>query len=164
MAFVLFLSFIVLLRIGELIYSKNNEKWLRKMGAVEHGREHYPYMILLHSSFLLSLLLEYVYRGYSGYSRILLVCYFILLGCKFLVLRSLGKYWNTKILRIPGGQLVTAGPYKLMKHPNYAIVICEIALIPLVFHLYVTAIVFSILNLVMLNVRIKAENKALNEP
>ena len=161
MAFILFISFIVLLRVIELVYSTHNEKWLRKMGAVEYGREHYPFMVLLHVSFLCSLIAEYLVAGNTGYSSILLVLYFILLAFKFWVLWSLGRYWNTRILRIPGGQLVATGPYRFVKHPNYIIVICEIALIPLAFHLYITAIVFSILNLVMLYVRIKAENRAL---
>ena len=74
---------------------------------------------------------------------------------------SLGKFWNTKIYRIPNTSLVKKGPYKYLKHPNYLIVIAEILIIPLVFHLYLTALVFSVLNLIMLSVRIKEENKAL---
>jgi methyltransferase len=161
MVFTLFLSFIILIRIVELIYSTSNEKWLLKMGALEYGKAHYPYMILLHVSFLCALMLEYNIRAENSYSSLLIVLYFIVLAFKLWVLLSLGKYWNTKILRVPGASLIATGPYKYMKHPNYVIVICEIALIPLAFHLYVTAIVFSILNLMMLLVRIKVENKAL---
>jgi methyltransferase len=71
----------------------------------------------------------------------------------------LGKYWNTKIYRIPGGFPVKRGPYKFIKHPNYMEVVCEIAVIPLVFHLFYTAVIFSVLNAVMLTVRIKVEDK-----
>ncbi len=78
-----------------------------------------------------------------------------------MVISSLGRYWNTKIFRVPGAPLIKKGPYKFFKHPNYIIVVCEIAVIPLIFHLYRTAIVFSILNAVMLSVRIKEENKVL---
>lgn len=162
MAFVLFISFIILLRVVELLYSTSNEKWLLNMGAVEYGKDHYRYMILLHTSFLVSLILEYKLRADDpGYSSILLVLYFCLLACKGWVLWSLGKYWNTKILRVPYVPLVATGPYRYVKHPNYVIVVCEIAIIPLAFHLYITAIVFSLLNLLMLYVRIQVENKAL---
>ncbi len=162
MAFTLFISFIILLRVAELIYSKNNEKWLLKMGAIEYGKEHYPFMILLHVSFLCSLVLEYMLRSDGTYSNFILVSYFLLLACKFWVLYSLGKFWNTKIFRIPNGSLIATGLYKFIKHPNYVIVVCEIVLIPLAFHLYYTALLFSILNLVMLYVRINEENKVLN--
>ncbi|MCY7362420.1 MAG: isoprenylcysteine carboxyl methyltransferase, partial [Ignavibacteria bacterium] len=78
------------------------------------------------------------------------------------VLSSLGKYWNTKILRIPGRELISKGPYKYFKHPNYIIVVCEIFTIPMIFNLYYTALIFSILNAVILYIRIKEENKVLN--
>jgi len=83
----------------------------------------------------------------------------LLLLFKFWALSSLGKYWNTKIFRVPGSGPVKKGPYKLFKHPNYFIVVCEIAIIPLVFNLYYTAIIFTVLNAIMLSVRIKVENK-----
>jgi methyltransferase len=79
------------------------------------------------------------------------------------VIVSLGKYWNTKILRIPGMAPVTKGPYKYFRHPNYIIVVCEFIVVPLVFHLYSTAIIFSVLNAFMLSVRIREENRAWNE-
>ena len=77
------------------------------------------------------------------------------------MLISLGKYWNTKILRIPDSVLISKGPYRYFKHPNYIIVVCEIFVIPLIFDLYYTAVIFSVLNGVMLKVRIKEENKVL---
>jgi methyltransferase len=85
--------------------------------------------------------------------------FFVLEICKAWVISSLGKYWNTKILRVPGSVFVKKGPYKLFKHPNYFIVICEIIVIPMVFNLYLTAIIFTILNTIMLTVRIREEEK-----
>ena len=84
-----------------------------------------------------------------------------MLAFKVWVIMSLGKFWNTKIYHIPNLPLVRKGPYKFIKHPNYLIVIAEIAIIPLTFHLYYTAIIFTILNAIMLSVRIKEENKVL---
>lgn len=161
MAFIAFISFIILLRTGELIYSKRNEKWLLQHHAIEYGKNHYPFIVALHVLFIISLIAEYYTFKPSSYSRLFLTLFFILLIFKVWVITSLGKFWNTKIYRIPSMPLVEKGPYKHIKHPNYLIVIGEIATIPMVFHLYYTAGIFSILNLFMLSVRVKEENKAL---
>jgi methyltransferase len=161
MAFILFISFIILLRIGELVLSKSNEKWLLQNSAIEYGQKHYPFIVALHVLFILSLIFEYYTKPTVSYSIILLVVYFLLLAFKTWVVLSLGKYWNTKIYHIPGVALVNKGPYKFLKHPNYMVVVAEIAIIPLAFHLYYTAIIFTLLNAVMLTVRIKEENKIL---
>ena len=87
--------------------------------------------------------------------------YFLLLTLKIWVILSLGKFWNTKIYHIPNTPLIKTGPYKYFKHPNYIIVIGEIAVIPLAFHMYFIAITFTLLNMIMLFIRIKEENKTL---
>jgi methyltransferase len=161
MAFIFFISFIILLRIGELLLSKSNEKWLLQNGAVEYGKKHYPFIVALHTLFLISMIVEYYIRQPPSYNLFLLAFYFLLLVFKAWVLLSLGKFWNTKIYRIANISLVKKGAYKYFKHPNYIIVIMEIVIIPLIFHLYFTAIIFTLLNAVMLFVRIKEENKAL---
>ena len=161
MAFPLFISFIILLRIGELILAKRNEKWLLRHGAVEYGKQHYPYIVALHVAFLVSLLLEYYTQQAHVYSTFLIVVYFVLLAFKTWVILSLGKFWNTKIFHIANMPLVQKGPYKYFKHPNYLVVIAEIAIIPLAFHLYYTAVIFTLLNMAMLFVRVREENKAM---
>lgn len=161
MAFILFISFIILLRIGELILSKRNEKWLLQNGAIEYGQKHYPLMVVLHGFFIISLMIEYSIKPTASYSLLLLFMYFLTLALKAWIISSLGKFWNTKIYRIPGFPLIEKGPYRHFLHPNYIIVIIEIAIIPLIFHLYYTAIIFTILNAIMLMVRIKEENKVL---
>jgi len=159
--FILFILFIILLRIGELLLSKSNEKWLVENGAVEYGKEHYPFIVALHTLFLLSLIIEYIIRQPVSYSLFLIILYFLLLVFKAWIILSLGRFWNTKIYHIENIPLVEKGPYKYFKHPNYFVVIAEIAIIPLCFHLYCTAIVFTLLNALMLYVRVKEENKAL---
>lgn len=161
MVFTVFVIFLLLLRLGELLLARRNERWLLAHGAVEYGQRHYPYIVALHVLFFISLITEYLFSSNGFYSIPLLVLYFLLLAFKAWVVFSLGKYWNTKIFRIPGCPLVKKGPYRFIKHPNYWVVIAEIALIPLIFHLYITAIVFSILNGVMLSVRIRKENEVL---
>ncbi len=162
MAFILFISFIIFLRIAELFYSKSNEKWLLGNGAMEYGKNHYPFMVALHVSFLISLIVEYYLQPVHSVSLFLIIFYLLLLVFKAWVVLSLGKFWNTKIYHIASFSLVKKGPYKFIKHPNYIIVIIEIAVIPLAFHLYYTAVIFSFLNAIMLYVRIREENKALD--
>lgn len=161
MAFILFISFIILLRIEELLLSKRNEKWLLQNGAVEYGRKHYPFIVVLHILFIISLILEYCTRQTNSFSLFFVALYFLLLAFKGWVILSLGKFWNTKIYHISNIPLIKKGPYIYFKHPNYMVVIAEIAVIPLAFHLYYTAIIFTLLNAIMLFVRIKEENRAL---
>jgi methyltransferase len=159
MYFTLFISFFILQRISELLIARRNEKWLLQQGAVEFGKSHYPFIVALHTLFIISIIVEYLLRGQPPVSWIFLILFLFVLSFKFWALSSLGKYWNTKIYRVPGVYPVKKGPYKFLKHPNYMEVVCEIALIPLVFHLYYTAVIFTLLNAVMLTVRIREENK-----
>ncbi|TSD67456.1 hypothetical protein FFF34_008715 [Inquilinus sp. KBS0705] len=161
MIFILFLVFLIVQRLTELFVSARNEKWLLANGAVEYGKAHYPYMVAMHTLFIISLIAEYIWRGTNAVNYALLIVFFVLIMLKFVVISTLGFYWNTKIYRVPGTAPVASGIYKYVKHPNYIIVILEIAIIPLTFNLYYTAIAFSILNAVMLTVRIKKENEAL---
>lgn len=161
MPFLLFILFLILLRIGELLLARRNEKWLLHHGAVEYGQKHYPLIVMLHVLFFVSLIVEYLIVKPTSYNPFLLLLFFIFLALKAWTILSLGRFWNTKIYRIPNFPLIKRGPYKYVKHPNYILVIAEIAIIPLVFHLYYTAILFTILNGIMLTVRIKEENKAL---
>jgi len=162
MVFILFISFVIALRISELFHSKRNEKWLTGHGAIEYGQKHYPFIVMLHVCFFVSLIVEYIVRDTGFFSIPLLIFYFILIALKGWVVFSLGKFWNTKIYHIPGRASIKKGLYKFIKHPNYLIVILEIAVIPVIFRLYFTAIVFTVLNSIVLYVRIKDENKVLS--
>jgi methyltransferase len=159
-AFIVFILLLIALRLAELYISSRNEKWLLSQGAIEYGREHYPFVVALHTCFIISLFVEYFFTAAPhpvDYLFLSLVILVLLL--KWWLMNSLGKYWNTRIYRVPGSVAVRKGPYKFIRHPNYVDVVCEIAFIPLVFHLYYTAITFSVLNAIMLTVRIKKENE-----
>lgn len=162
MVFAAFVLFLLLLRLGELLLARRNERWLLQHGAVEYGREHYRWIVTLHALFFVSLITEYVCTSTGCYSVPLMILYFLLLGFKAWAIFSLGRFWNTRIYRISGYPLVRKGPYRFLKHPNYIAVIGEIALIPLIFHLYVTAVLFTLLNALMLSVRIREENRVLH--
>lgn len=149
------------MRIGELLLSRKNEKWLLQNGAVEYGKDHYPFIVTLHVLFLISLMAEYYKQQTHSYNLFFLLFYFLLIAFKAWIILSLGNFWNTKIYHISNVPLIKKGPYKYFKHPNYIVVIAEILVIPLAFHLYYTAMFFTLLNMIMLVVRIKEENKAL---
>jgi methyltransferase len=163
--FTVIISIVILQRVIELIISRRNERWLFSQGAIEYGKDHYKFIVILHTLFFVSMIAEYLISGryieFSIINYILLVFFIFLQLMRVWVLSSLGKFWNTKILRIPSTELVSKGPYKYIKHPNYLIVSAEIFILPMIFNLYFTAIVFTILNAVMLRIRIKIENEAL---
>jgi methyltransferase len=161
MIFTIFILFLIFQRLAELYVSSKNERWLLKNGAVEYGKEHYPFIVALHTLFIISVIAEYLWRDHTPANYTLIVLFFVLIVIKVVVISTLGHYWNTKIYKVPGTRPVATGIYKYVKHPNYIIVICEIAIIPLAFGLYYTAVVFSLLNAAMLCVRIKKENEVL---
>ena len=167
MVFYLVMTAVIAQRLTELIISKRNEKWLLENGAVEYGKDHYKYIVIMHTLFFVSMITEYEIKGryteFNVINYLFLVFFLILQIFRVLVIKSLGKYWNTKIFRIHGSAPVKTGPYRYIKHPNYIIVSCEILILPLIFNLYYTAVIFSLLNAAMLSVRIKAENEALKK-
>lgn len=161
--FAAFYIFLIIQRISELFLAKRNERATRKEGAVEYDREGYKYIVLLHTGFIISLLAEKILldRELNSFSLLLFVIFILTQVLRYWALHSLGIYWNTRILVVPGLNLVKKGPYKYLKHPNYIAVITEIAVIPLIFSCYITSVVFTVLNAITLRRRIKIEEKAL---
>ncbi|HET7657247.1 MAG TPA: isoprenylcysteine carboxylmethyltransferase family protein [Bacillales bacterium] len=164
-----FWIFIVLLmgqRLVELAIAKRNEKWMKDRGAKEVGAEHYKFIVALHVLFFISLIIEVAIFG-SRPADWWAVPFLIFMGSqvlRFWALISLGKHWNTKIIVLPGAEVVVRGPYRFIRHPNYLIVAIEIFTVPVLFQAYVTAVLFSILNaIVLLGVRIPKEAQALKE-
>lgn len=151
-------------RLLELAYSRRNERRLRTRGAVERGREHYPFMVALHGLWLLSTLAEGLLRGPSpGLRRGPLVLLLLVQPLRYWVISTLGEYWSTRVLVVPDAKLVRRGPYQYFKHPNYLVVVVEVATLPLVFGARMTALVFSVLNAALLSVRVREEERALEE-
>ena len=156
----LILATLITQRAVELFIARRNTKRLLENGGHEVGAEHYPYMLALHSGWLAALVVYVLtYPPYMNMTFILM--YAILLALRIWVMTSLGPFWTTRIITIPNLPLVRNGPYKFARHPNYIIVAAEIAVVPLMFAAWRTAIVFSVLNALMLWVRIRSENKAL---
>ena len=152
------LALVTLQRIGELWLSNRNTKRLLDQGAREYGRSHYPLIVGVHVLWLAALWWLAPGRPIDGFW----LAMFVLLEIgRIWVLATLGPRWTTRIIVLPDAPLVRSGPYRFVNHPNYLIVIGEIAVLPLVFGLWQVALLFTALNGVILAIRIRAENKAL---
>tara|TARA_B100000029_G_scaffold430075_2_gene440826 strand:+ start:3047 stop:3619 length:573 start_codon:yes stop_codon:yes gene_type:complete len=148
-------------RLAELALSRRNTEKLLARGGHEVGRRHYPLFVALHSIWLLAILV--LVDGNASVNLVWLIMFLILQGARVWVIASLGEYWTTRIITLPGEPLIQRGPYRFCRHPNYMIVIGEIALLPLAFGAWEIAIVFSILNGFLLVYRIKVEEQALHD-
>lgn len=152
-------AFVVLQRLAELVVSARNTKHLLAAGAHEVGRRHYPLIVALHVLWLASLI---VFVDPATEPNLWLLGIFALLQvARVWVLASLGPRWSTRIIVLPEAPLVVRGPYRFMRHPNYAVVAAEIVVLPLVFGAWQIALVFTILNAAMLAWRIRVEDQAL---
>lgn len=152
------LALVTLQRLAELVIARRNTKALLERGAHEVGASHYPLIVAVHALWLLSL-------WWLAPGRPIvwpLIGLFLLLQIgRLWVLATLGKRWTTRIIVLPGEPLVAKGPFRLVRHPNYVVVAAEIAVLPLAFGLWQTALIFSILNALVLAVRIRAEEAGL---
>ena len=156
---VIVLAFTTGQRLAELWLARRNTALLRAFGAVEHGAGHYPFMVALHAAWLIGLWLLAWDRSVN---LAWLAVFAVLQGLRLWVLATLGRRWTTRVITVPGEVLVRNGPYRWLSHPNYMVVIGEIAVLPLAFGLPLYALVFSLLNAAMLTVRIRCENAALS--
>jgi methyltransferase len=152
------LAAVTLQRAAELFVSRHNTRKLMARGAVEVAPGHYPLIVAVHAAWLISL---WVFGRQQPVNVVALGGYFVLQGFRVWILRTLGPRWTTRIIVLPRQPLVTAGPYRFLSHPNYAVVAGEIAVLPLVLDLPLLAIAFTILNAAVLAIRIRAENRAL---
>lgn len=152
------LAFVTLQRLIELPIARANTQKLLAAGGHEVGSGHYPLIVALHASWLLTL---WWLAPERPISLPFLALFLLIEAGRIWVLRTLGQRWTTRIIVVPGETLIARGPYRLVDHPNYLVVIGEIALLPLVFGLWQVALIFSLLNAAILTVRIRAENRAL---
>ena len=150
---------VVLQRAIELAHAHRNTARLRRRGAVEADSAGYPLYVLLHAGWLTSLA---VFVPVATPPQWPLIGVFAVLQLgRIWVIVSLGGYWTTRILTLPNAPLVRTGPYRYFRHPNYLLVIAEIAILPLAFGAVAIAVVFSALNLVLIARRIRIEERVL---
>ncbi|HUZ49056.1 MAG TPA: isoprenylcysteine carboxylmethyltransferase family protein [Candidatus Dormibacteraeota bacterium] len=154
-------AFVAVQRGVELFYARRNTRRLLAAGGVEAGAEHYPLFILLHASWLIALL-AYLPRSVEPNGWLVAV-FFALQGLRVWAIRSLGPFWTTRLITVPGAPLVRRGPYRFIRHPNYVVVAGEIAVLPLALGEPWVALGFSLLNAGLLAVRIRKEDDTLSE-
>lgn len=155
----LLILLVALQRLSELVYARRNDRLLRAAGGVEHGARHYPILVGLHTAWLAALFVS-VPAG-APLSTGPLAGFLLLQVVRVWTLISLGRFWTTRVIVVPGSQRVRRGPYRFLRHPNYLVVALEIPLLPLVFDAWPLALGFGVANLLVLAWRIRVEERAL---
>lgn len=164
-AYIMLVAAIAGERIVELVVSKRHAEWSFARGGVEFGRSHYPVMAVMHGALLVSCVVEVAvadrpFLPWLGWPMLALVV--ATEALRWWCVTALGKQWNIRVIVVPGMPLVTTGPYRWLRHPNYLAVSVEVAALPLVHTAWVTAVVFSIANAIfLLGFRIPVEERAL---
>jgi methyltransferase len=163
-AFAVVVVLVALERLAELAVSQRNAGWSFARGGRETGRGHYPVMVTLHSGFLVAMLVEAFVRRPEvspalAWSMLGLVV--ASQALRWWCIVTLGPRWNTRVIVVPGLPPVRSGPYRLIAHPNYVAVVVEGIALPLMHGCWMTAVVFTALDAVLLAVRLRVENRAL---
>ncbi|HLZ84727.1 MAG TPA: isoprenylcysteine carboxylmethyltransferase family protein [Caulobacteraceae bacterium] len=153
------LGLVVVQRLAELVLATRNTRRLLARGGREVGAGHYPLFILLHASWLIAIALATPPRTEPYWP--LIGAFALLQLARVWVIATLGPYWTTRVITVDDAPVVRAGPYRLVRHPNYWVVTGEIAILPLAFHDWAIALVWSILNALLLRHRIRVETMAL---
>lgn len=162
--FTVLIGAVALERLFELVIARRNAAWSRARGGVEYGRGHYPVMVALHTGLLCGALAEAWLSGRPFVPALGWTMLAIVLAAQALrrwCIRALGPQWNTRVFVVPGAPRVAGGPYRFLRHPNYLAVVAEGFALPLVHTAWITAVVFTLLNAVLLWVRVGVEDRAL---
>ena len=150
---------VALQRLAEVGHARRNARRLLAAGGVEHGAGHYPLLVALHGAWLAALFALVPAEAPANWG--LLGLYGLLQLGRLWVIASLGRRWTTRVIVVPGAPLVTRGPYRFLRHPNYLIVALEIPVLPLAFGAWPIALAFGLANLALLAHRIRVEARAL---
>lgn len=164
--FVLLVAAVGLERLAELVVSTRHVRVALGRGGLERGRGHYPAMVVLHTGLLVGALAEVLvaerpFVPWLGWPMLVLVL--AAQALRWWCIRTLGWQWSTRVVVVPGAPLVSSGPYRWLRHPNYVAVVVEGVALPLVHSAWVTAAVFTVANAVLLRTRIRCEDAALRE-
>lgn len=146
-------------RLLELALARSNTRALLARGAREIGRAHYPLFVILHASWLAAIAASTPLRMAPIWP--LIMVFAVLQLARVWVIWTLGPYWTTRVITLAGAPIVRSGPYRFVRHPNYWIVVGEIAILPLAFQNWPVAVIWSVLNALLLRHRIGVENAAL---
>lgn len=160
-----FVLVIAIERLAELRLSARHARRLEARGGIEYGREHFPAFVVLHTLFPIALIAEVWFLG--ARPGVLWPMWALIFAAaqalRFAAIRALGEHWNVRVWVVPGMELVRRGPYRWLRHPNYLAVILELIAAPLLFGAWRTAVGATLVNLALLAVRIRVEERALEE-
>lgn len=164
--FIIVITMVICQRCTELVIAKRNARYIKEAGGYEVAAEHYKWIVSLHVSFFLSLIGEVSLRASTApitfyFWPFVVFCLTQLL--RIWSMRSLGRFWNTRIFVLAGKKPVVCGPYRYVRHPNYLVVLLEIGMLPLTFGAWKTALFFTVAKIMILKVRIVAEEQALQK-
>jgi methyltransferase len=161
--FSLLIGGVVAQRVWELRLATRNALAVRSIGGYEVGGEYYKVLVALHVTFFLGVILEFTLRrpAFAVWMIAPLLAFVLLQFIRVWCVRTLGVYWNTRVFVVPGMELVRRGPYRFMRHPNYAVVTLEMLCLPLMFGCYWCAVLFPLMNVLVLRKRIAVEEHAL---
>lgn len=159
------IGLVVAERLVELIVTQRNRRWALAQGGVEVGEDHYRWMVVVHTLFLIACpaevwLLDRPLVPWLAVSMLALLL--ATMGLRYWAISTLGRRWTTRVVCVPGLPVVTGGPYRFVRHPNYLAVVLEILALPLVHTAWCTALVFSVANVFVLRTRIRVEEEALS--
>lgn len=152
-------GFVVVQRLVELVIANRNTRKLLSGGGQEHGKGHYPFFILLHGTWLIACAVAAVQAEAILWPAV--IAFLFLQAGRVWVIATLGRYWTTRIITVRDAPLIASGPFRFVRHPNYIVVIGEIAALPIAFGAYEIAAVYSLANAVLLFHRIRIENAVL---
>ncbi|HLW69915.1 MAG TPA: isoprenylcysteine carboxylmethyltransferase family protein [Candidatus Binataceae bacterium] len=151
-------------RLFELWLSRRNARRAFAHGGIESGQRHYRAMVVVHTAFLAACVGEpaFFHREFPPVlGWVALAGVIAAQGLRYSAVIALGERWNTRIIVTPAAAPITSGPYRLVRHPNYIAVALELVALPMVRGCWLTAIVFSAANFVLMRIRVPAEEAAL---
>ena len=163
-AYLLLLALLASERLFELLISRRNARRALARGGFEVGRSHYRIMVMMHTLFLASCAAESIFVTHlisPIVSMVAILGVILAQVLRYAAVMTLGERWNTRIIVMPGAVPVTRGLYRWIRHPNYVAVVIEIAALPMIRGGWITAVVFTLANALMLAVRIPTEERAL---
>ena len=155
-------ALLVLVQRGlEELHSRRNTRALIAKGAVEAGRSYYPVVAAAHLAWIASIF--FLISADAPVIWPLLMIYLLLQIVRYWAIRTLGRYWTHRIITVHDAPVVKVGPYRLLKHPNYAVTLAETLLLPSVFGAFALGVIMTAVWAAVIGYKIELEDAALAE-
>ncbi len=162
--FTIIVALVAAERIFELVLSERNTRRTLGRGGVEHSEPIHWLVVVFHTLWIVAGPLEVWLFARPWVPLLAGVCFVLVVAgmiLRYWAVTTLGDRWNTRIITVPGEKPVTAGPFRVFRHPNYVAVYVELFALPLLHGAWVTAAVLGTVNLILIKIKSRAEDKAL---